>query len=196
MADLAALLDSEASAEIEAIRSEARERASEIVAEARSEAETIRASRERAAKQQHDAALVRARSAAQLEAASLKLNAQQDAIESVFDAAESRIDTYIAENSAYSGTLKALLEESVAAVGGADNVAEVAVNPDDLSKAKKAAAGAGVEGKLTSDDAVEGGVRVRATNKTVVLNTLHGRLAALREDLASEVASTLLKKDA
>ena len=49
MSDLAALLDKEAGAEITAILSEARDRASEIVAAAQAEAETLLASRERAA---------------------------------------------------------------------------------------------------------------------------------------------------
>ncbi len=61
MANLAALLEKEAGAEIEAMLSEARTRASEIVANAKSEAESILAQRERSAKTQHEATLVRAR---------------------------------------------------------------------------------------------------------------------------------------
>ncbi|HEV2126581.1 MAG TPA: V-type ATP synthase subunit E, partial [Chloroflexota bacterium] len=62
MANLSALLDKEASLEIEAILSEARERASEIVAKAREEADTVVAQQERVARTQYDAALVRSRS--------------------------------------------------------------------------------------------------------------------------------------
>lgn len=196
MADLTALLDKEASAEIEAIRSEAQSRASEIVAKAEEEAEAIRTNRERAAKQQRDAALVRARSAAQLEAASLKLTTQQGAIEEVFDAAERKLDAYVENDSDYAATLAALLSEAVAAVGGADRVAKVIVHPDERAAAEKAAASAGVKDKLATDADVRGGVRVVATNRIVVANTLYGRLEALREELASEVAETLHEKEA
>ena len=196
MADLAALLDSEASAEIEAIRSEARARASEIVAEAESEAEAITASRERSAKQQRDAALVRARSAAQLEAASLKLNAQQKAIESVFDAASAQLASFAKNDDRWSDALATLLDEAVEAAGGADNVAHVAVHPSDEAAAQAAAKAAGVNAPIRTDDSIVGGVRVTAKNRTVVANTLTGRLDALRDELASEVAAALLKKDA
>lgn len=196
MADLAALLDSEASAEIEAIHSEARTRASEIVAEAESEAETILASRERTAKQQRDAALVRARSAAQLEAASLKLNAQQQAIESVFAAAAGQLRTYAESDAGWDATLAALLDEAVEAVGGTDAVAEIAVNPADRAAATKAAKAAGVDATVTTDADLTAGVRVTATNRTIVANTLTGRLDALRDELASDVSQALLEKGA
>ena len=196
MADLAALLDKEASAEIEAILSEARARASEIVAQARTDADALLAQRERAARQQYEAALVRAKSAAQLESASLKLKAQQAAIERVYSDAEAEINALVADDARYQPVLDALLREAMAGIGTKD--VQVSVHPDDEALARKVVAKHGLAGDAVRTDAsVRGGVRVRAVgSSTSVENGLYGRLASLREDLASEVAATLLRKEA
>ena len=67
MANLAALLEREASAEVETILSEARQRASEIVAKAEEDAKALTAQRERLSQTQGEAARVRAASAATTE---------------------------------------------------------------------------------------------------------------------------------
>ena len=140
MANLAALLEKEAGAEIEAMLSEARKRASEIVANAKSEAEAIVLQRERSAKTQHEATLVRAKSAAQLKASSLKLNAQHRAVEGVIAAARTQIDALGKDEKQYEGVLGNLLKEAFAAVGNQSaNVASVVVNSRDKSLAEKIA---------------------------------------------------------
>ncbi len=193
MADLAALLDKEASAEIEAILAEARERASAIVEEAEREAEAIVAARARQAQAQRESARVRARSAAQLEAASMRLNAQQEAIQSVFRAAESSLTDLAADEARYASVLEALLREALAGVRGTPE--KVLVAPGDVAAATKAVAAVGAGLPVEADETVRAGVKV-TTGRVSVENTLPARLDALRDELASEVADALTSKEA
>ncbi len=192
MANLAALLEKEASAEIEAMLSEARGRASEIVAGAKVEADDIVKQRDYSAKSQQEATMVRAKSAAQLEASSLRLRAQQSAIESVFEGVKSKLLGVTATEAQYAPVLEKLFAEALTGMGGAKNVASVVVNSKDKALADKIATAHGLTGKVTTSDSVVGGVRLQGNNSISVENTLHGRLNALRDELASEVAKILL----
>ena len=195
MADLAALLDKEASAEIEAIHSEAQDRASEIVAEAEDEAEQLVARRERAARQQHDASLVRARSSAELDAASMRLNAQQKAIESVFAEARNRIDALVAQEKTYAPVLKSLVQQALAGLGTTTG-ATVVVHPDEKAVAEKVIGSLGLGLSVSTAADVRGGVRLQGPKGSASIeNTLYGRLDALRDELASEVSGILLQKE-
>jgi V/A-type H+/Na+-transporting ATPase subunit E len=192
MANLAALLEKEASAEIEALLSEARKRASEIVASAKAEADSIVAQREQSSRAQYEATLVRAKSAAQLEASSLKLRAQHGAVENVLAAAKAQLDALVKDKN-YEGVFQKLLKEALEAVGGnTANVSAVIVNSSDKALAEKIAATLGLQGKVKTDDSVKGGVKL-ATGTNTIENTLYGRLAALRDELASAVSSILFK---
>ena len=191
MADLSALLDKEASAEIEALLSEARARASEIVAKAKEEAERLSAQQKRSAASQREASLVRAQSSAQLEASSMRLNAQHDAVENVMAAARDSIDKLI-DSKDYETVFEKLLEEALDDVGGKGNVDALLVGPSDKALAEKVAGKHGLKGKLETSEAVKGGVRLRQTGGNVAVeNTLYGRLDALQDDLAAEVSAVL-----
>jgi V/A-type H+/Na+-transporting ATPase subunit E len=192
MANLAALLEKEASAEIEAMLSEARSRASEIVASAKTEAEDILRQRDYASKSQQEASLIRAKSAAQLEASSLRLRAQQSAIEGVFDAVKGKLSGVLADEKQYPTILEKLLKEALSGMGGAANVASVIVSPKDKALAEKVASAIGLTGKVSTSDSVQGGVRLQGNNSISVENTLQGRLLALRDELASDVSKILL----
>lgn len=195
MADLAALLDREATAEIEGILSEARERASAIVSEAEEEAEALLANRERAARAQRDAELVRARSSAQLEASSLTLRAQHAAIQDVFEEAERSI-AETARGPGYDKVMAALIEEALAAGGfSRDQVDTVMVHPDEEAVARKVVEKAGLDATVVPDSGVRAGVRLKAGEHMVIENTLFGRLGSLRDELAGEVAQVLLSKE-
>jgi V/A-type H+-transporting ATPase subunit E len=195
MANLAALLDKEASAEIEAILSEARSRASEIVAEANEEAKAIKAQRERAAQLQYEAALVRAKSAAQLEASSLKLRAQHEVVEAVFTRARDEIAKLTKDQARYAKVLVALIEEAAEGLP-ADGELEVLVHPDEIASAKKALESVKLNATVREDASVATGVRLRVKGSSTTLeNTLLGRLEALRGELASEVARTLQRTE-
>ncbi len=131
MANLAALLEKEAGAEVEAVLSEARQRASEIVAKAEDDAKTMTAQRERTSQTQSEAARVRAASSAQLEASSMKLRAQHSVVEGVFEAAETELRTLQKDDKRYTPVFSSLLDEAVDALGGKAEVAKVIVNPAD-----------------------------------------------------------------
>ena len=191
MANLSALLEKEASAETEAILSEARQRASEIVAKAEDDAKAATAQRERLSQSQGEAARVRARSAAQLEASSLKLRAQYGAVEDAFGSAEAELRKLTKDKKRYAPVLSELLSEAVEALGGQDKVAKVIVNPADEGAAKEAAKQYGLESKVATDKSVEGGVKIKAGSNVTIENSLFDRLQAAREDLASEVSRLL-----
>jgi len=189
MADLSTLLAKEASNEIEAILSEANERAAQITAAARSEAEAIVAERERRAKAQREASLVRARSGAQLEAAAVRLRAQHEGVRSVFEEVRRQLDALVADQGRYPGVFEKLLDEALAAAS--DGVAAVEVAPADVELARQALARKGVSAEVRPADDVKGGVRVRTVRKSAVENTLYDRLAAMEGELAAEVSKVL-----
>lgn len=189
MANLSALLGRGASAEIEAILAEARERASELLSQARSDAETLLAQRSRAAEAQHAAALIRAQSGAQLEAASLKLTAQHRAIEGVFEGVRAELEA-LRGSPRYRPVLAGLLEEAVSSFpeGGVD---AVLVDPADLGLASEVAAASGLADRVEAEPGIGAGVRLRQSENITVENTLGQRLAALRDELASYVSGVL-----
>ncbi|MDA0700121.1 MAG: V-type ATP synthase subunit E [bacterium] len=195
MSDLSALLEREASAEIEAIVAEARERASALVAQAQSEAEQLLAQRQRVAEQQREATQVRAHSAAQLEASALKLRAQHAAVEGVFGAARERLASLSGDAKGYGEVLAKLLAEAVDAVGTAD-VASVHAAPADVAAVKAAAAGLGLTVPVEADGTVVHGVRVVSKRRSAVENTLTTRLSALEGELAADVSRLLFAPDA
>lgn len=189
MANLSALLDKGASAEIEAILAEAREHTSELISQARSEAETLLAQRRRLAEAQHAAALIRAQSGARLEAASLKLTAQHRAIEGVFEGVRAELEA-LRGSPRYRPVLAGLLEEAVSSfpAGGVDRVL---VDPTDLGLAREVAAASGLADRVETEPGVGAGVRLRQSENITVENTLEQRLAALRDELASYVSGVL-----
>lgn len=192
MANLTALLDQEASAEIEAILSEAKQRASEIVAEAQEKADAHLAQSARAAQVQHEAALVRARSAAQLEVSSMRLRTQFDAVEQVFAEAEGQVSALVKDPTRYPSILLKLLSEAVEALGGA-KVATIVVNPEDRQLVEAFLSKNKLDAEIVSDPAVVGGVRVKAATANVsVENSLPDRLQRARQSVAGEVAQLLL----
>jgi V/A-type H+/Na+-transporting ATPase subunit E len=197
MANLAALLEKEASAEIEAILSEARERASELVAKAKTEAEGVVLQGERAARSQYEASLVRAKSSAQLEASSLRLRGRQDALERVLASVKDQITALSRDPARYESVLGKLLAEAVTGLGGKDKVESIFVNPADIALAEKVAAQQGLSSKVRSDESVRGGVRLRAAGSNVTVeNTLQGRLEAMRDELTSTVSRVLFGEGA
>lgn len=192
MAGLSALLHKEASAEIEAILSEARKQASEILENAKAEAKATVAARERSAAQQRDARLVRARSAAQLAASALKLNAQHDGIQQVFEGVKTKITELIADPQGYALVFEKLLKEAVGSVEGQE-LQGIVVGTTDQELAEKVAAELGLKAPVSTDATLTGGVRVR-TDRNSVENTLFGRLESLQDDLAAEVSAVLFDK--
>lgn len=195
MSDLSALLDREASAEIEALLSEARERASEIVAEATAEAEQLLGQKRRAAEAQREATLVRAQSSARLEASALKLRAQHAAVEAVFAAVRDELEALANDKPAYAKALGALLAEVVEAVGAAE-VKAIHAAAADVDVVAEAAKGLGLDAEVAKADDLVAGVRVATGGGATVENSLGQRLSALENELAAEVSATLFAQSA
>lgn len=190
MSELSALLDREASAEIEALLSEARQRASEIVAEATAEVEQQLAQTRRAAEAQREATLVRAESAARLEASALKLRAQHAAVEAVFGATRTELGALRGDAKRYPQVLRALLAEAVEGVGAA-HVTAIHAAAADVAAVASAAEALGVRAPVSAAADVDLGVRVVAGGGSSVENTLVQRLAALQGELAARVSQVL-----
>ncbi len=190
MANLEALLKREAQAEVDAIISEAKSRASEIVANAKEDAANLKAQRERNAENQHEALIVRGKSAAQLEASSLKLRTQHELVESAFDGAREQIDALIKDKKRYQEVLPQLLDEVLESLSSSE-VASVIVNPGDKKLITDALKERGVDAAVETDKSVHGGVRVKTQTNVMVSNSLTARLEAARDELASDVSQTL-----
>ena len=190
MADLAALLEKEASTEIESILSEARDRASEVVARAREDAEALVAQRQRQAEAQRTATVVRARSSAQLEASSLQLRAQHQGVGAVFDEARRRLEALLTDAEAYPPVLGKLLREALEGLSK-DAVEAVVVHPDDEAAAGKAVKEAELSAPVETSERVRAGVRLRLKGSNTIENSLFQRLEVLRSELASEVSEAL-----
>lgn len=197
MADLAALLEKEASAEIDAILSEARESASEIIAQAKEDADAIVAQKQRELEQQRQASQTRASSAAQLEASSMRLRAQHQAVEAVFAKVEEEVNALIKNNRRYQPVLKKLLDEAISGLeGGDDNLAQVIVNPEDNKFIAEELKKRKVQVDVVDDSSVVGGVKVKAKSSNMTLeNSLPSRLQAAKGELASEVSRLLLASE-
>ncbi len=188
MADLATLLESEANAEVEAILSEARSKADVIVQGANEQAKSLVDSRRRTLETELVAAQVRAKSAADLDAASQRLNANHVATEQSFNQAETEL-----RNFTKSGEYKNVLEKLIREVQGAlQNISKLEVHPDDVAVASEAAKNAGLNVAISANSDVETGVRAVAEGgQSSITNTLLGRLGRARDGLLSEVARTL-----
>lgn len=123
----------------------------------------------------------------------MRLNAQQEAIQSVFREVEDEIVALTDDDARYAPVLEALLREALDGVRGTPDV--VIVHPNEEALAKKAAKAVGVDAEIRTDPSVHGGVKV-ATGRVSVENTLSVRLDALRDELASEVSDALTSKEA
>ncbi|NJK43168.1 MAG: V-type ATP synthase subunit E [Pleurocapsa sp. SU_196_0] len=188
MADLASLLESEASAEIEAILGEARQRADGIVKAAEEQAKSVLEGRRRALENALQATITRAKSSAELESAALKLSANHGASEQAFSSAQAELKAFT-KSAEYEKTLQKLITEVKNVVG---NVTKLEVNPADVDVAKRAASAAGVTAQVHANPDIETGVRGYAEGgSSSVTNTLLGRLSRARDGLLSDVAKVL-----
>ncbi|MEM6428878.1 MAG: V-type ATP synthase subunit E [Deinococcota bacterium] len=192
MANLEALLKSEAQTEIDAIISEAKSRASEIVAQADEEAGSLKAQRERQANSQHEATIVRGKSAAQLEASSLKLRTQHELVERAFEEAQKQLTAIIKDSARYGDIMGKLLDEVVETLGGQDAVESVTVNTKDKALISDILGARGINASVKTDRSLSGGLRAKAKGTNIVVsNSLLARLEAARDELASDVSQAL-----
>lgn len=184
MSKLAAMLDSEVSAEIAQIQAQAREEASRIVAEAEARASELLQSRERQLASRREAELTRARSTAELGRSARRLNASESQLSRAFALAEEQLGGIRAAPQ-YREILSRLLREAREALPGAE---VVEAHPDDLELVRGLAAGL----EVRPNPEVRGGVRLLARGgKSGLTNTLAGRLERLKPTLAPQVSAIL-----
>ncbi|ADV68389.1 V-type ATP synthase subunit E [Deinococcus maricopensis] len=178
---LDALLENEARAEIERVRAEGRERAQAILREAQERAQALVESRTRALETQRQAELTRARSAADLELAAARLNANESGLAQAFDIAQQELRN-VTQVPEYREILARLISEARQAIPDAE---ALEVNPAEAHIAREVAPGIDVR----ENPAIRGGVRVVGRGgKSGISNTLEGRLERVRAALSPQIA--------
>ncbi len=178
------LLENEAQSEIERIRAEARDRAALIVRQAEEQAQDLLESRQRALETQAQAAVVRARSAADLQLNAARLNAGETGIQRAFDLAHNEL-LAVTRVPEYHDIMARLIAEARTVV---PNAAVVEVNPAEALVARTIVSGM----EVRENGELQGGVRlISADGKSSVTNTLMGRLNRLRETLAPQISRLL-----
>lgn len=178
------LLENEAHSEIERIRAEARDRAAQIVAQAQEQARSLVESRGRALESQRQAGLVRARSAADLDANASRLSAGEAGTAEVYELVQGYLSG-VTSAPEYRDILSRLISQAREAIPGAE---AVEVNPADVDLARQLVTDLEVRG----NPGVKGGARVVARGgKSGITNTLGGRLERVRADLAPQISRML-----
>lgn len=178
------LLENEAQSEIERIRAEARDRAEQIVAQAHEQARSLVQSRERALEAQRQAGMVRARSAADLEANASRLSAGEAGTAEVYELVQGYLGGVTAAPE-YRDILARLIEQAREAIPGAE---AVEVNPADVDLARQIV----TDLEVRANPAIQGGARVVARGgKSGISNTLGGRLERVKADLAPQISRML-----
>ncbi|GAA5503427.1 V-type ATP synthase subunit E [Deinococcus xinjiangensis] len=178
------LLENEAQSEIERIRAEAKGRAEKIVADARERAEALLDSRKRSLESQHQAGLVRARSAADLDLNAARLSANESGVSQVYGLVNEYLGG-IATAPEYRDILSRLIAQAREAVPEAE---AVEVGPQDIGLARILVQDVPVR----ENPSIKGGVRVVARGgKSGITNTLAGRLERVKAELAPQISRIL-----
>ncbi|MGH2373414.1 MAG: V-type ATP synthase subunit E, partial [bacterium] len=191
---LITLLEREAAAERDKLLAEARSQAEAVRAQARREAEELLAAHQAGLEAEAKAAVVKAQSTAHLRASSLLLQAKDEEIRRVFAQAEAELARFAGNGQRYPGILEAFIEEALRGMGSG---AVVTVNPSDKDTAEAVVAMMKLGDRIgkaavRTDASVQGGVRISSPDgRLVVTNTLGSRLERARPMLAAEVARAL-----
>src|SRR3972149_8010214 len=111
--ELITLLEREAAAEREQVRTEARAQAAAVTSEAQRQADLMLAAHKERIEAEAKAALVKAQSTAQLRAASLVLKVKDEAITTVFSGAEAELSRLVSNGQRYPAALRMFIEEGL-----------------------------------------------------------------------------------
>lgn len=185
MSKLAAILQAEASAEIEGIAAAADSQAAKIISDAKSHAEEQIAAHKKKLAAEARAATQRAQSAADLTVASARTQARGEVLDllrqNVHDALEE-----ISSQANFGAVLQALAAEAIQV---ADKAVAVVVNPDDQDKLPDWVRQQGLE--LQTDPNLHLGVRIVGQRGNATENTLPERLQRAWGTLGPEVTKIL-----
>lgn len=190
--ELIAILEKEASAEIERILAEARAQADQLAAEARTESQAVLEAQRQRLEAERKAARQKAESTAQVRAAALVLQAKDRVLAEVFARAETELSRVQQKRGEYAALLGGLLRD--AAIGLSGRVT-VEVNQKDLEIARQALRDLKLDAEVTPTDEISGGVRLSIDGgRFMVENTLVSRLARAKPLVVTEVAALLWGK--
>lgn len=187
--ELVAILEKESAAEIARILAEARSRAEQIESEAKAAAQAYVDGQRQRLEAERRAALAKAHSGAQVQAAALVLRAKDEAVAEVFLRADQALLRLPQDRARYAGVLRGLIAEAATGLAGR---MVVEVSPEDREAAVQIVQDLGLDAEVRPADGIRGGARVGTPDgRLVVENTLASRIARVRSLVASEVAHLL-----
>lgn len=190
--ELIAILEKEASAEMERIRAEAQAQADQVISEARAEAQAQLEAQRTRLEAERKAARQKAESTAQVRAAALVLQAKDQVLTGVFARAETDLANVQQERGTYPRILHGMLREAAAGLGGRMTVE---VTQKDLEIARQAVRDLKLDADVTPTDGISGGVRLSIDHgRFTIENTLASRLERAKPLLATDVAALLWGK--
>jgi IgA-specific serine endopeptidase len=187
--ELVAILEKESAAEVARILAEASSRAEQIERDAEAAAREYADSQRQRLEAERRAALAKAQSGAQVQAAALVLRAKDGALAEVFLRAEQELLRIPQDRARYAAVLRGLIREAAANLSGR---LIIEVHPDDRDAAAQAVRDLGVDGEVKTAEDVRGGVRVSTPDRRfIVENTLLSRIERARPVLGTDVAALL-----
>ncbi len=186
--DILHALEEQAQADIDAVKNEAAEHASMIIADAESEAARIRDGHVRQVERVAQAEASKVTNAARLEAKMIVSSARGGALDEAFEAARARL-AGARDDAGYDVLFDALVREALEGIGGE---VVVHVDPQDAARAQRSLASAGVVATIETDLSSAGGLVVEANGGRVLRrNTLEDRLERSRRFVQTDVAKAL-----
>ena len=187
--ELITILERESAAEVARILAEASSRAEQIEREAEAAVREYTDSQRQRLETERKAALAKAQSGAQVQAAALVLRAKDEAMADVFLRAEQVLLRVPQDRARSAAVLRGLLREAAANLSGR---LMVEVHPDDREAAAHAVRDLGLDAEIRTTEDVRGGVRVSTPDRRfTVENTLFSRIERVRPMLATDVAQLL-----
>lgn len=187
--ELITILERESAAEVARILAEASSRAEQIEHEAEAAVREYTDSQRQRLETERKAALAKAQSGAQVQAAALVLRAKDEAMADVFLRAEQVLLRVPQDRARSAAVLRGLLREAAANLSGR---LMVEVHPDDREAAAHAVRDLGLDAEIRTTEDVRGGVRVSTPDRRfTVENTLFSRIERVRPMLATDVAQLL-----
>lgn len=187
--ELITILERESAAEVARILAEASSRAEQIEREAGAAVREYTDSQRQRLESERKAALAKAQSGAQVQAAALVLRAKDEAMADVFLRAEQVLLRVPQDRARSAAVLRGLLREAAANLSGR---LMVEVHPDDREAAAHAVRDLGLDAEIRTTEDVRGGVRVSTPDRRfTVENTLFSRIERVRPMLATDVAQLL-----
>lgn len=187
--ELIAILEKEASAEIERVLADARVQADHLITEARKEAQAYLEAQRQHLDAERKAARAKALSAAQVRASALVLQTKDRAASEVFAKADAELAGIQQDKAKYPAVLRGLIRE---AANGLGNRVVIEVRPRDLDLTRHAVRELKLDAEVKPSEEVSGGARATTGDgRLVVENTLTSRVERVKPLLISEVAALL-----